>query len=1012
MHEQFGRYILEERIAIGGMAEIFRAKAPGLGGFEKVLAIKRLHPRYSQDADFIEMLIDEARITVELNHGNVGQIFDLGKVEDHYFIAMEFIDGRDLYRVMKRLKERGRVFPFDLAAYIGMQCAAALDYAHRKLDSRGRPLHIIHRDVSPQNVLLAHEGDVKLVDFGIAKAALRAYETESGIIKGKFYYMSPEQAKGEVLDHRTDIFSLGIVLYEMLTGDLLYKDDDEATLLSRVRRADIERPSVLRPDLPPELERIVMAALARDRNLRYPSAGHLQRDLATWLQDAGGLVSKQRLAALMRELYEPRPVPEALPLASARDDFEADDHSLISEAVFADDDETRVDTDDDTGSVDAMSTEGGRFLSGRVTGGAEPLSLDIRGTDARPSDPREVSELVELDADDIELVEDKETLNYDGPAALPDAFDSIEMHLGEADNFFDGEEDETRTFEEARVEEARAAEVARAQAARPAEPRVVRVARPAEPARAAAVARPVAAAPRAAAGGGQSRVRQSPGAEQPRAGRRGGAGEEIGEQGFNRQPTVIVPGPGGRDANAARGRGPVRRSGGHRAVAVPAAAAAVAARSGRAPRDVETPHGTRTQTATPSSWLTRERLWMGAFLVSVIIVAGVLTLLLVNDTTPPTPDTSGPVVASVGPGLNAPTPVTATSAVAAAPLANLDTAAAPTVMGAAPAVPTTAPANTSRGTLELTSFPSGAAVRIDGKWQAHLSTPATIEVPADTLVDVRIQLENYAAFDERLQIRGGEQRTLHARLERVRGTLTVESKPSGALVTIDGRDVGRTPLTVGDLGMDAAARVRVTKDGFEPFERTLDWAGRREQSLEARLEPVAAAPPVVAEAEPEPVRREAPEPEPEPVRQREPARERTRVARRDPPAPRRTRRVERAPEPDPEPIVRRSRRADPAPITRRTPRREPRRDPAPIRRGGSNSGGGGGGNGLISVKPVRGWGSVFINGALVAPESPLIGYRLPAGSHKVRLCYNGDRNRCTADRQVNVQSGGHEKVVF
>ncbi|MCA9527127.1 MAG: serine/threonine protein kinase, partial [Myxococcales bacterium] len=284
MHEQFGRYILLERIAIGGMAEIFRAKAPGLGGFEKVLAIKRLHPRYSQDADFIEMLIDEARITVELAHSNIGQIFDLGKVEDHYFIAMEYIEGRDLYRVMKRLRERHQQFPFDAAAYVAMECCAGLDYAHRKRDGRGRPLHIIHRDVSPQNVLISMEGDVKLVDFGIAKAALRAYETESGIIKGKFYYMSPEQARGEHLDHRTDIFSLGIVLYEMLTGDLLYKDDDEVTLLSKVRRADIAPPSTMRPDLPPALERIAMRALARDREDRYPSAQHMQRELARFLR--------------------------------------------------------------------------------------------------------------------------------------------------------------------------------------------------------------------------------------------------------------------------------------------------------------------------------------------------------------------------------------------------------------------------------------------------------------------------------------------------------------------------------------------------------------------------------------------------------------------------------------------------------------------------------------------------------------------------------------------------------
>jgi serine/threonine protein kinase len=386
MHEQFGRYILLDRIAIGGMAEIFKAKAPGLGGFEKVLAIKRLHPRYSQDADFIEMLIDEARITVELAHSNIGQIFDLGKVDDHYFIAMEYIDGRDLYRALKRLRERRMQFPLDAAAYVAMEACAGLDYAHRKRDGRGRPLNIIHRDVSPQNVLLSMEGDVKIVDFGIAKAALRAYETESGIIKGKFYYMSPEQARGEHLDHRTDIFSLGIVLYEMLTGDLLYKDDDEVTLLSKVRRADIEPPSAMRPDLPTSLERIVMRALSRDREDRYPSAQHMQRDLARYLRDAGAVFNKARLGQLMRELYV-----EAMDASidadhriRNRDDFGADARSVISVAHFHTPEPTAVDD-----------------------------SLNEPSVELDPSLVESISsELVELAPDDIELIDDDSLLEY------------------------------------------------------------------------------------------------------------------------------------------------------------------------------------------------------------------------------------------------------------------------------------------------------------------------------------------------------------------------------------------------------------------------------------------------------------------------------------------------------------------------------------------------------------------------------------------------------------------------
>ena len=421
MQEMFGRYILLERIAIGGMAEIFKAKSPGLGGFEKILAIKRLHPRYSQDADFIEMLIDEARITVELAHSNIGQIFDLGKVDDHYFIAMEYIDGRDLYRVMKRLKDRDIRCPIDGAAYITMEACAGLDYAHRKKDSRGRPLNIVHRDVSPQNVLVSFEGDVKIVDFGIAKAALRAYETESGIIKGKFYYMSPEQAKGEPLDHRTDVFSMGIVLYEMLTGDLLYKDDDDVTLLSRVRRAEIEPPSLMRPEVPRSLEEIVMKALARERADRYPSAQHMQRDLARFLRNSGAVFNKSRLGQLMRELFDSDPAidgaddslaEDGRDLMQDRDEYGVDHASVISFAHFDDGNEaTNVESDvslNETADLPAVIASG---------------SVDFLGSD-----------LIEIVEDELELIEDDDL----SESAMSD-FQSSETAQG-------FEEEETRAF--------------------------------------------------------------------------------------------------------------------------------------------------------------------------------------------------------------------------------------------------------------------------------------------------------------------------------------------------------------------------------------------------------------------------------------------------------------------------------------------------------------------------------------------------------------------------------------
>jgi serine/threonine protein kinase len=191
------------------MAEVYVAKTQGIGGFEKLLAIKVIHPTYSEDEQFITMLVEEAKLSVLLNHNNVVQTFDLGCTEDTYFIAMELVEGADCYRMLKALRQRKALLPLDICAYIVSAVCSALDYAHRKRDSGGNPLRIVHRDVSPQNVLVSFSGDVKLADFGIAKAALRTQDTQVGIIKGKYYYMSPEQAWGDPMDHRSDIFSAG-----------------------------------------------------------------------------------------------------------------------------------------------------------------------------------------------------------------------------------------------------------------------------------------------------------------------------------------------------------------------------------------------------------------------------------------------------------------------------------------------------------------------------------------------------------------------------------------------------------------------------------------------------------------------------------------------------------------------------------------------------------------------------------------------------------------------------------
>src|SRR5215211_3264752 len=254
------------------MAEIHLAKTKGIAGFEKYVALKMIHPNFAEDEQFIQMLVDEAKIAVQLTHGNIAQTFDLGRVGETYYITMEFVDGADLYKILRRGSEQDLDVPLDVCAFVAKEMATGLDYAHRKRGVGGDPLGIVHRDVSPQNVLVSFSGEVKLVDFGIAKATMKVRQIAVGVIKGKYYYMSPEQAWGDKIDARSDIFSAGIVLYEMITGQMLYLEEDLHKLLDMARRADIAPPSTLRKGIPPQLERIVMHALDRDRRTRYQSA--------------------------------------------------------------------------------------------------------------------------------------------------------------------------------------------------------------------------------------------------------------------------------------------------------------------------------------------------------------------------------------------------------------------------------------------------------------------------------------------------------------------------------------------------------------------------------------------------------------------------------------------------------------------------------------------------------------------------------------------------------------------
>jgi TonB family protein len=310
--DRFGQYELLERIASGGMAELFRARRSGVEGFQKIVAIKKILPHIADNDEFIAMFADEAKVAAQLNHPNIVHIYDLGKIESGgYFIAMEYVEGTDLRTVLRSGREVGLSLPIPLAVYVASKVASALDYAHRRRDSRGEELRIVHRDVSPQNILISHEGEIKLCDFGIAKADRKVSRTESGSLKGKLQYMSPEQAWGKPIDHRSDLFSLGTVLHEMLTGERLFRGDSDMMVLELVRKADVPPPSRINPDVPVALDQVVMKALAREPEDRYGTGSELLRDLESILYSYTPAPGSADVAIYLNRLREAQLVSPA-----------------------------------------------------------------------------------------------------------------------------------------------------------------------------------------------------------------------------------------------------------------------------------------------------------------------------------------------------------------------------------------------------------------------------------------------------------------------------------------------------------------------------------------------------------------------------------------------------------------------------------------------------------------------------------------------------------------------------
>lgn len=327
----FGKYELLKKVGLGGMAELFLARQSGIEGFEKLIVIKRILPHLADSSEFIQMFLNEARLAARLNHPNVVQIYDLGRVGGQYFIAMEYINGVDLSRVLKKERKRRRFIPTEHAVKMMSYVCEALTYAHNHTDVRGNPLSIVHRDVSPHNVLVAFDGGVKLTDFGIAKAVTQAVKTKAGTLKGKYYYMSPEQCLGRKVDNRSDIFSAGILLYQLMTGRLPFRGDSEFSVLHAIVHDAPRPPSVHREDFPNGIYPILERSMAKHPEDRYDDAPQMQMALDKFLMGERLVSNTTLIGKYVQDLF-----PEVIEaMKKSRPDDSADIEEIIDGLAIA-----------------------------------------------------------------------------------------------------------------------------------------------------------------------------------------------------------------------------------------------------------------------------------------------------------------------------------------------------------------------------------------------------------------------------------------------------------------------------------------------------------------------------------------------------------------------------------------------------------------------------------------------------------------------------------------------------
>lgn len=377
--EALGKYKIIQRLAVGGMAELFLARVTGLEGFEKYVVVKRILPHHAEDSHFVDMFLDEAKLAARLDHQNIVQVHDIGQDDGAYFFVMEYLHGEDVQGLLKAASKRNQPIPLEHDLTIVTGVAAGLQHAHEKRDTDGLPLHIVHRDVAPSNIIVTYDGGVKLVDFGIARAHFRRSQTEAGRVKGKLSYMSPEQCRGEELDARSDIFTLGIVTYELTTMSRLFRvrRSNKLEVMERIVKGDIPPPSKRVDDYPPELEKIVMRSLRVDMGERYQTAAELLHDLEEFARSKSLSLSSSALARYLRDTvgYRLEPWRVDRPEAAALDSGKirrADDEARLSLPVGGPDSRNLIPT----------PSRPGRVVSGRIVT-SEDTTPDMTSTTRR-----------------------------------------------------------------------------------------------------------------------------------------------------------------------------------------------------------------------------------------------------------------------------------------------------------------------------------------------------------------------------------------------------------------------------------------------------------------------------------------------------------------------------------------------------------------------------------------------------------------------------------------------------